>query len=209
MNQSMDLKQIFVKLITNFKNDDTFAHQLWEPIEKAYNEPQRHYHNLEHIRYMVHKALEIESLISNMEVLLFSIYYHDIVYKTTKSNNELKSAELAEKVALEAGMSTDSARLCYRQILATKAHEFSENQDTNYLTDIDLCILGESPEDYNRYAYHIRKEYQIYPGFMYRKGRKKVVRHFLDMDQIFKTTYFFEKYESQARTNLNRELATL
>ena len=208
MNQSVDLKQIFVKLITSFENDETFANELWEPIEMAYTEPHRHYHNLDHIRFMVQKALEIESLISDMNVLLFSIFYHDIVYKVTKGNNELKSAEIAEKAALEAGLGADGARLCYHQILATKAHELSENQDTNYLTDIDLCILGESPQVYDQYVSHIRKEYQIYPGFLYRKGRKKVVQHFLQMDQIFKTAYFFDRYESQARANLGRELNT-
>jgi len=47
------------------------------------------------------------------------------------------------------------------------------------------------------------------PDFIYNQGRQKVLKHFLAMNQIYKTDYFFNKYESQARTNLNIELEKL
>jgi hypothetical protein len=45
--------------------------------------------------------------------------------------------------------------------------------------------------------------------FLYNPGRKKVLKHFLDMKTIFKTAYFQEKYERQARINLASEMETL
>lgn len=44
---------------------------------------------------------------------------------------------------------------------------------------------------------------------MYNRGRKKALKHFLEMDRIFKTDYFFQKYENQARINLQKELEIL
>ena len=62
---------------------------------------------------------------------------------------------------------------------------------------------------YDTYCQQVRKEYSIYPDFLYKPGRKKVLEHFLNMERIFKTTYFFDLYEAQARENLRRELSSL
>ena len=44
---------------------------------------------------------------------------------------------------------------------------------------------------------------------MYKKGRKKVLSHMLELDSIFKTSFFRDKYERQAISNLRSELDTL
>jgi predicted metal-dependent HD superfamily phosphohydrolase len=85
----------------------------------------------------------------------------------------------------------------------------SENTDTNLFTDADLSILGQPWETYLAYAQNVRKEYGQYPKIIYRSGRKKVLRHFLEMERIFKTEYFFEKYEICARKNIEQELENL
>ncbi|MNJ03033.1 hypothetical protein D3C73_1632060 [compost metagenome] len=55
----------------------------------------------------------------------------------------------------------------------------------------------------------MRQEYAIYPDLVYNPGRKNVLLHFLAMDRIFKTDYFFEKYEKPARENLRKEAELL
>lgn len=81
--------------------------------------------------------------------------------------------------------------------------------DTNFLLDIDLSILGKSPEVYKKYTEDIRKEYKIYPDFMYGKGRTKVLKSILELEAIFKTDFFKKAYEKQARENLTAELSQL
>jgi predicted metal-dependent HD superfamily phosphohydrolase len=108
----------------------------------------------------------------------------------------MKSLEVSEEIV---------ARVV-EMILATKTHVVSENQDINYFTDADLSILGKDWEVYNQYAKQVRNEYAIYPDLLYNPGRKKVLKHFLEMNQIYKTDYFTQKYEEQARLNLSREL---
>lgn len=94
-------------------------------------------------------------------------------------------------------------------ILATKNHELSADNDTNYLLDADLAILGQTLDDYQKYTEQIREEYSIYPDFMYNSGRKKVLNYFLDMDEIYKTPYFKKNYEQKARVNIKNDLSEL
>ena len=92
------------------------------------------------------------------------------------------------------------------QILETKGHSISKDNDTNFFTDADLSILGLDWDLYSEYAQNVRKEYSNYPTIIYKMGRRKVLKHFLVMERIFKTDHFFEKFEVLARENLRREL---
>ena len=107
------------------------------------------------------------------------------------------------------GVTESQIEKSYHQILATKTHHDSADKDTNFLVDFDLAILGVEPEKYVTFTHQIRQEYAIYPAFLYKKGRGKVVQHFLDMDVLFKTEEMKSKYEERARTNLKTELEAL
>jgi predicted metal-dependent HD superfamily phosphohydrolase len=140
---------------------------------------------------------------------MFSIFYHDIVYSPRRRDNEGKSADIASDRLAKLGVPTDKILKCRQQILATKDHRGQAKNDTDHLVDFDLAILGDTPEKYWEYAKKIRKEYWVYPNFLYKKGRKKVLRHFLGMETIFKTPEFYENLEQRARENLKSELQEL
>ena len=148
----------------------------------------------------------VKTEIASWDAILFSLYYHDIVYNTLKTDNEEKSAELAEKRMKEILVPVDIIELTRQQIIATKSHNTSANKDTNYFTDADLSILGSDWGEYTVYFNKIRKEYAVYPAMMYNPGRKKVLQHFLQMERIFKTEIFCKKYEEQAKYNIEQEL---
>lgn len=95
---------------------------------------------------------------------------------------------------------------CSNFILATRTHELSTDNDINSFTDTDLCILGKDQQSYRAYCSNIRKEYAVYDDDSYMAGRKKVLQHFLAMGRIFKTEYFYNRFEKQAIANLNKEL---
>lgn len=203
------LKKTFYDLVSNYIMDTIHIDRLWTELESAYSNKKRHYHNLTHLENLLIQLTEIKSKIMDFNTILFSMFYHDIVYNTLKSDNEEKSAELAEKKLTEIFFPIEKIKLCTSQILATKSHIISENNDTNMFTDADLSILGSEWETYNSYSQQIRKEYSIYPDILYNLGRKKVLNHFLRMKTIFKTDYFHAKYEIQARKNLKMELRLL
>tara|TARA_R110002051_G_scaffold298997_1_gene366056 strand:+ start:5460 stop:6074 length:615 start_codon:yes stop_codon:yes gene_type:complete len=198
------LKETFINLISKYSDDEAYNTKCWLEIEKAYSSKSRHYHNLDHLKNMLVELEKVKAAVEDIDSLLFSIFYHDIVYKATKSDNEHQSALLFEKRISKTSFSQIDK--CKTQIELTKEHKPSMDADTNFLLDIDLSILGKSSEVYKKYTEDIRKEYKIYPDFMYGKGRTKVLESILELETIFKTDFFKKAYEKQARANLTAEL---
>ena len=199
----------FLKLVSHYSADKALANDLWLEIFTKYSEPKRKYHTISHLEYILLEINSVRLMIADWETVLFAVYYHDIIYKATSSTNEEDSAKLARQRLTTIGFPADKIEKCVQMILATKLHQLSTDEDTNLLIDADLAILGQHPYEYQRYTSGLREEYAIYPDFMYNGVRKKVLQHFLEMERIFKTPYFFEKYEQQARLNIEEELADL
>jgi predicted metal-dependent HD superfamily phosphohydrolase len=203
---AVDLKEIWKSLTSHYSDDQQLINKLWIEIEHAHTAKGRHYHNLDHLAYMVDLALKFKEALEDLDMVLFSIFYHDFVYNAKKTDNEQKSAEVATQKLSLLNVPETKTMCCQKQILATKKHELAVDQDTNYLLDFDLAILGDSEENYKSYTRKVRDEYAMYPDFMYKMGRKKVLKHFLEMDRIFNTQAFYESHEERARLNLQTEL---
>lgn len=203
------LKETFIELLTKYTDNDSLKKELWTEIEKNYSSKKRHYHTLEHLDNLLSQLTDVKSEIQNWEIILFTLFYHDIIYNSIKSDNEEKSAEFAENRMKQISVSNDKIELCKEQILATKSHIKSTDSDTNYFTDADLSVLGQNWETYLLYCKNVRKEYSIYPTLVYNPGRKKVLNHFLSMGRIFKTDFFYNKFEIQAKQNLQQEIESL
>ncbi len=200
------IETVFTELLKGYDVDPKTTKDLWNEIETNHSQSGRHYHTLVHLTDLYKQLSEVKDKIKNWDVILFTLFYHDVVYKSTKKDNEEQSAALAMKRMSEIGVDQKDINLCHKQIIATKKHQENSDADTNYFTDADLSILGRDPEIYNEYCKSIRKEYSIYSNFLYKKGRKKVVEHFLSMKRIYKSKEFYLKYESQAKQNLIEEL---
>ncbi|MGB5980839.1 MAG: hypothetical protein WBG46_01730 [Nonlabens sp.] len=201
------LKEKFIQLISHYSDDHEYNEKCWNEIERNYTASSRHYHNMSHLENMCHELNPIKSEVRNLDALLFSIFYHDIIYKSTRSDNEYQSALKFKKAVGKT--SFKCIEYCISQIEATKEHELSEDRDTNILLDLDLSILGKDPQQYLEYAAAVRKEYSVYPDFIYHSGRKKVLKKMLGQESIFKTDLFQKKYESRARKNLKSELLNI
>lgn len=202
----MNLKERFLQNCFQFTQDQNLIENLWSEIEKKYSEKSRHYHNLEHLESMFSELDFVKDKISNFSNISFSVFYHDVVYDATSKLNEEKSAEFAQLILQKLNLDQDSVEKISDQIIATKSHQNSDDNDTNYLLDADLSILGKDWKTYLDYTKKIRKEYSIYPDLLYKPGRKKVLNHFLELKNIFKTEDFREKYEVQARENIQLEI---
>lgn len=205
----MDLKEKFVQNGLKFSENRDLIENLWLKIEKKHSEKGRFYHNLDHLKNMFLELEAVKEQIFNYTAITFSVFYHDIIYDTTSRSNEEKSAEFAVSRLEELNIDQATIKEVFEQIMATKTHQISDHNDTNYLLDADLSILGKDPETYIDYTQKIRKEYSFYPDLLYKPGRKKVLRHFLELESIFKTDYFKSKYEKQAKENLQSELDSL
>jgi predicted metal-dependent HD superfamily phosphohydrolase len=206
-----ELKSQWIELASKYSDNQTTIISLWEEILKHYSSKNRHYHNLSHIQNMLLQAEAFKNKIEDFDILLFSIWYHDVIYKSTKKDNEEKSAFLAQKRLKFLNFEDKNPKTVQKLIISTKKHQIvlDENEDNAYLLDFDLSILGTNWKTYEIYIKQIRKEYKIYPDFMYKPGRKKVLLHFLERETLYFTEAFGSKFEKQARENLNKEIELL
>ncbi|MCS3529621.1 hypothetical protein [Chryseobacterium sp. JUb7] len=202
----MNLKERFQQTCFSFTQDKNIIEKSWIEIEKKYAEKGRHYHNLNHLENMFAELESVKNKIENFNILSFSVFYHDVIYNASSKNNEENSADFGKFQLEKLNVDPSSIEKTVQQIIATKSHQQSDDYDTNYLLDADLSILGKDPETYLDYTRKIRKEYSVYPDLLYKPGRKKVLKHFLDLEYIFKTEYFREKYEVRARNNIQMEM---
>lgn len=202
------LKNLYIALVEKYTSDKKLIEKLWSEIEANYSQNTRFYHNLWHIESVINELLFVKNYIADFDTILFSAFYHDIVYDANKHDNEEQSALFAEKILKRLNIEQSVVEKCKEQILSTKTHE-STNNDTLFLLDADLSILGQIESKYTEYQQNIRKEYSVFSNEQYRKGRKKVVEFFLVKKQIYKTDFFINKYENIARSNLKNELRSL
>lgn len=196
----------FTHILQSISGSPALAGSYWAEIVLQHTHKSRHYHTLHHLESVWAELQPVKARVQDWPVMVCAIAYHDFFYDTKQSNNEEKSAEQAVGKMMDAGFDREQASRCYRHIMATKGHQLSDDPDTNLFTDADLSILGRDEATYLAYVADIRKEYRIYPDFMYKPGRRKVLRHFLHLPRIFKTEYFYGRYEEEARENIKREL---
>lgn len=203
----MNLEKIYSELLLNIGFSANEIQQNWKDLEKAYSTKSRHYHNLTHIWAMIESFETYRDKLQNPDEILFSIFYHDFVYSASKKDNELKSAEYALAVLSE--NNNLNRQLVFDAICATQQHQHNKIEDINWLIDFDLKILAKDWEDYKIYFEQIRKEYRIYPDFLYKPGRAKALKHFLENEFIFQTEEFRNLYEEKTRINIEKEIKLL
>jgi predicted metal-dependent HD superfamily phosphohydrolase len=203
----MNLQERFKELLLRIGFEASKIESLSHDLEKVYSAKSRHYHNLTHLEEMIALYDSYNSELQFPDEVLYSIFYHDYVYKVTRKENELKSAEHALSILpLNA---TLNKQLVFDMIYATQLHQHNENEDTNWLIDFDLKILSKDWEEYKIYCNQIRKEYKIYPSILYKPGRKKALQHFLDNPSIYQTEAFKTNHEAKAKENIQAEINLL
>jgi predicted metal-dependent HD superfamily phosphohydrolase len=177
-----------------------------DDLVAAYAAPGRHYHNLAHVEDCLDKLAGVPGLsAAERAVLTEAIWWHDVVYDTTRSDNEELSARLAER-HVAADMRDEVGRL----IRLTGSHRVAPGDRLGaILISIDLSILAAEPGRYDAYAAAIRKEFAHVPEPYYRAGRADVLRRFVARPVIFPDAAFAQAYERRARENIARELASL
>jgi predicted metal-dependent HD superfamily phosphohydrolase len=183
------------------------AARWWEEINQHYGHPKRAYHNLDHLTTLFHWADKYEASLADPETVYWAIWYHDIIYQARRRDNEEQSAILAEKRLAAIGLAVEKITKVGHYIRATAQHLSVEAKgDLAFFLDFDLAILGASSETYANYAAAVREEYQHVPGFLYRRGRKKVLRYFLEAPRLYRTEVLYDLLEKKARENMRLEL---
>lgn len=178
---------------------------LHDQLIAAYQEPQRHYHSLQHLSECLAHFAAVRGQAQHPGEVALALWFHDAVYDVKGSANERQSADWAVRELQAAGAGAAVLGRVERLIMATQhgaAEPDAGEPDQQLLVDIDLSILGAAPERFAEYDRQVRAEYAWVPGIVYRMKRKAVLKSFLARPHIYGTAHFQQRYEAQARRNL-------
>lgn len=133
-------------------------------IFDRYNEPHRHYHNWNHVLYMLTKAEENNILDND---LFLAILFHDVIYDPKSTTNEEDSAYLFS-------LFFNDMPHVEQAILETKTHKPTTELSIK-LCDLDLAILKEDLKGLIKFENEIFKEYQWVDLKTYKEKRLEVL----------------------------------
>jgi len=171
------MKQNVNNLLNNsiiIANNYGFKISLDEVIER-YEEPHRYWHVISHINDLLKNINELYNIkkINKREFELLNIVtiFHDIVYNTTKKDNEEKSVEyMLSKYENYNNINSNekNVKIISDIILNTKTHDSNErlckifnDLDTNVLDDEFINMLDWENKIYNEYKWVGWNTYKI------------------------------------------------
>ncbi|MEU9101215.1 hypothetical protein [Streptomyces sp. NPDC048361] len=181
-----------------------------ENLLTRWAEPQRRYHTTAHLTAVLDHIDVLQEYAADPDLVRLAAWFHDAVYLPDRSENEERSARLAERALPEAGLTPEATAEVARLVRLTVTHA-PEDGDSNgaVLCDADLAILAATPQAYTAYADSVREEYAFVPDEAFRAGRAAVLRQLLDLPMLFHTPYGQHEWQSPAQANLRAELARL
>lgn len=205
------MKAAWTHLISQFTTDQELIASSWQIIDSLYTEKHRAYHNLTHINNMLQEAEKHNDKIKDKEVLLFAIWFHDIVYDPLSKENERQSAEMAQRILSQTSLSRERISDCYQKIMLTKGHQLpgDASLDDCLFIDFDLEVLSWDWEQYQVYSQQIREEYSMYVDSAFRAGRSKAMSSFLEREWIYQSDFYRKEQEAKARKNIEKEIELL
>ena len=204
---STEVKEVWRALALSYTNNEELVSKLYQDMVHHYTEPQRFYHNLDHIQTLLRLFVQYQEKLAGPEVVLFSIYYHDVIYVPGRGDNEYQSALVAQKALEQLGVPLDQIEEVKFYINTTSRHKVQQSapRDLKFFIDFDLNILAAEHDDYLDYLLRIRKEYSFLSTQHFAMGRKAFIENLLEQPHIFYTGEF-QSGEAKARKNMQWEL---
>jgi predicted metal-dependent HD superfamily phosphohydrolase len=207
---AQDLRFNWQMLIKEFSSDEKTSAAVFDFLLGSYSEEHRFYHNLSHIDALLSLAENLKKSFSDFDSVKLAIWFHDAVYDPRRSDNEVKSAELAVVNLSHLSLPENKIRKIEKMILATERHDAARlDEDGKLFLDLDLSILGADAETYQIYARAVRREYFFVPEALYRRSRERILKNFLRREFIYYTSEMRFRLEARARRNVGNEIKEL
>jgi len=180
---------------------------LQAALLRAYRQPQRHYHTLQHLHECLERLAACRHLAQHPGEVELALWLHDAVYQPRRHDNERLSALWAQRALEDAGAAPAVAQRVGALVMATAHAALPATPDERLIVDIDLSILGAPPARFAQYEEQVRREYAWVPAWLYRRKRRAVLGSFLARQPLYATEALRAQLEQAARDNLRRSLA--
>lgn len=169
----------------------------------------RYYHTLGHLEACLGEFDQVRDLAVIADEVELALWFHDVVYRTWRSDNEARSALLAAEIMGRGGAESGAIERVNAAIMATRHQGREPNGDAALVVDIDLSILGQPESVYQEFERNIRREYWWVSRPRYVAGRCAILESFLNRTSIYRYPEFQRRYEVAARGNLESAIARL
>jgi predicted metal-dependent HD superfamily phosphohydrolase len=183
----------------------------------AYQQPHRHYHNLEHLQAVL-EELDALRAVARLEAVKRSVeldevavelaaFFHDVVYSVDGVvDSERESAHMGRQRLRLLNIPAERVEEVERLILLTAGHNPQADDVAGaWLCDADLMVLAWPRERYLEYVAAVRGEYEHVPAEAWARGRSQVLEGLLASPRL----YALAPTEVAARANLRDELAAI
>lgn len=81
-----------LKTAIKYPNDKSLTIEFWAKNEQNYSDKKRHYHS--HLNNLLKELIVVKNQIESWETVLFTMFYHDIIYNSLISDNAEKVQHL-------------------------------------------------------------------------------------------------------------------
>lgn len=168
----------------------------------------RRYHTVAHLEACLKELDTSREFASAPGEVELSLWFHDAVYSTWRSDNEARSAALAATL-MERKAPPGLVQRVTAAVLATRHLDAELTGDAALVVDIDLAILGKLPDVYQEFERNVRREYWWVPQGRYVSARSAILESFLNRKSIYCSNEFRTRYEVTARQNISSAIEGL
>jgi len=180
---------------------------IYGELVNAYTAPDRHYHDIRHIAHCLSELDGVRHLAHNPQAIEVAIWFHDVVYDGRLKDNEEQSADVAAAALKRLGASDVFIGEVQQLILFTRHDVEPSTSDGKLMADIDLASLALAPDRFDENSRRIRSEYLHVPEDTFIRNRNNMLGVLLKRPRIYYTDVFRDRYEGQARENLERAVS--
>ena len=187
------------------------AESVFTELDEHYRQPHRYYHSGNHIDHCLSKmdmamaepgASGNPNLLDGIEL---AIWFHDVIYEPGAADNEQRSADWFAQRATGVLPPNIISRI-EGYIMSTTHHEPPIDEGSKFVVDVDLSGFGLPPALFRRDGDNIRKEFDYMSETEFICGQTKFLKKLLGRSSIYSTSYFYDRYETRARQNINETI---
>ncbi len=182
----------------------------------AYDE--RAYHNLDHVGYCLNRLSEMREEASHRgsytevdratwDEIEYALWFHDFHNDGTPED---ESSSYNSAIYYGSSMAlTIRYSVVGKLIKSTKHDKIPLDYGCMIICDVDLSILGATPEVYKEYTEKVRKEWAHVPDQAYGVARQVIMKRIYDRPWIYMTQYGRTHWNRPAMRNIGLEILEL
>lgn len=196
--------------IARWERDFPGRSALGQELVRRYGSVLRSYHDARHLLEVLEAVDAMADDADDVQAVRLAAWFHDAVYDVRATDNEERSAVLAERVLPAYDVDDATVNEVARLVRLTEAHDpHAADANGKVLCDADLAILASAEDRYAAYVDGVRAEYRHVDDQTFATGRAAVLRQLLSLSSLFRTRHGQSIWEARARDNVRRELDEL